>query len=118
MMDSIIANGIVEILESIKCNNIPWVQFRYCNAYTTGYYDICISVNGEDYNVIPIKSYSTIVGFVHMSVLYEIGKYSRTTSKQITRIYNTYFSDCKRVYMARRYSGNDYDFDLSLVKKD
>ena len=102
MLDFVVANDIRNALQS-ENETIPWVQFRHCNAYTTGYHDICVTVNGKVYNVIPIKSYSTIVGFVHMSDVYEIGKYSRTTSKQMTRICNTYFSDCDRVFYEKKY---------------
>lgn len=49
----------------------------------------------------PIISYSTCVAIVDETnkVFYEVGKYSRTTSKQITRIYNELYSDYERVFI-------------------
>ena len=102
MLNSILANEIVNALECGK-NEIPWTQFRHCNAYTTICYEIYLTLNGKVYSVTPIKSYATIVGFVYNNVVYEIGKYSRTTSKQFTQICNAYFSDYDRVYMEKRY---------------
>lgn len=41
-----------------------------------------------------LKSYNTIVGFIHRGTLYET-KYSRTTSKQVTQYCNNLpFYDC------------------------
>lgn len=36
-------------------------------------------------------------------IVYEIGKYSRTTSKQVTQICKIYFSDYERVFMEKRF---------------
>lgn len=51
-----------------------------------------------------IKSYETIVGLVDMEEMkfYEIGKYSPTTSKQITQIHNSMFQDCDRMFIDGR----------------
>ena len=56
----------------------------------------------NDHYIILFKSYNTIVGFVDCteSIFYEIGKYSKTTSKQMTQIYNMLFSaDYTRVFV-------------------
>lgn len=51
-----------------------------------------------------IKSYATIVGIVDTETeqFLEMGKYSRTTSKQMTYIYNTRFSECERLFTERK----------------
>ena len=102
MLNSILANDIVNALQA-KRFDIDWVRFNYCNAYTTAGALIEITIGNEDYYVLPIMSYTTIVGFVYNNVVYEVGKYSRTTSKQFTQICNAYFSDYDRVYMEKRY---------------
>ena len=69
-----------------------WTQFRHCNAYISN----CINNR-----FFLIKSYDTIVGIVddQQADIFEIGKYSRTTSKQFTQIHNAMFSDCKRHFV-------------------
>lgn len=102
MLNSILVNDIVNALQA-KRFDIDWVRFNYCNAYTTEGALIEITIGNEDYYVQPIMSYTTVVGFAYNEVVYEIGKYSRTTSKQFTQICNTYFSDYDRIYMEKRY---------------
>lgn len=69
-----------------------WFRFNSCQAYTSGIL--------EDRYIL-IKSYSTIVGLVDIAnqMFYEIGKYSRTTSKQITQIHNQKFSSFSREFV-------------------
>lgn len=102
VLNSILANDIVNALQS-KRFDIDWVRFNYCNAYTTAGALIEITIGNDDYYVLPIMSYTTIVGFVYNGVAYEVGKYSRTTSKQFTQICNTYFPHCDRTYVEKRY---------------
>lgn len=102
MLNSIVANDIRNGLQCMR-SNIHWVRFNYCNAYTTGGALIEVTIGNDDYYVLPIMSYTTVVGFAYNGVVYEIGKYSRTTSKQFTQICNTYFSDYKRTYIEKRY---------------
>lgn len=102
MLDYVVANDIVNALQGMR-GSIDWVQFNHCNAYTTGGAIERVIIGETEYFVQPIMSYSTIVGFVHECVVYEIGKYSRTTSKQFTQICNTYFSEYDRIYMEKRY---------------
>lgn len=61
--------------------NVKWKQFRHCNAYISS----CI---GNRYFL--VKSYSTIVAVIddQNGELYELGKWSKTTSKQVTQIFN------------------------------
>ena len=75
---------------SAKVTN--WMQFNHCNAYISN----CI-----DNRFFLIKSYNTIVGIVddQQGEIFEVGKYSRTTSKQFTQIHNQMFSDCNRFFV-------------------
>ena len=70
---------------------LKWVQFHKCNAYIS---DV---IDGR-YRL--IKSYATIVGIADCDTLdiYEIGKYSRTTSKQFSQICNQIFTGYTRHY--------------------
>lgn len=107
MLDSTTAINIINDLQS-NCNNINWTQFRHCNAYTTvdkqgGVTLECVIIGNVRYYVLPIMSYKTVVGFVHQANVYEVGKYSRTTSKQFTQICNAYFPHLDRVYIDIRY---------------
>ena len=67
-----------EIMNNVSSWSISWVQFRSCQAYT-GYYNSRYTL---------IKSYSTVVGLIdhHEGVVYELGKWSKTTSQQIRKI--------------------------------
>lgn len=60
---------------------VSWKRFRHCNAYISS----CIA---NRYFL--VKSYSTIVAVIdgQNGDLYELGKWSPTTSKQVTQIYN------------------------------
>ena len=61
--------------------DITWKRFRHCNAYISN----CI-LN----RYFLVKSYDTIVAVIddQEGELYELGKWSRTTSKQVTQIFN------------------------------
>lgn len=76
-----------------------WERFNYCQAYTTNQY-LSIRPIGENesINCQPIRSYDTIVGFADISnnIVYEVGKYSQTTSKQFTQICNQKYTGYKR----------------------
>ena len=65
------------------CNipGVTWKQFRHCNAYISS----CI---GNRYFL--VKSYNTIVAVIddQQGELYELGKRSTTSSKQVTQIFN------------------------------
>ena len=72
-----------------------WVQFRSCQAWISFMLD-------SRYKL--IKSYKTIVGLVDYDekVVYEIGKYSQTTSKQFTQICNCFYRGFERKYIEGR----------------
>lgn len=73
--------------------NVTWKRFRNCNAYVSS----CI-LN----RYFLVKSYNTIVAVIddQQGELYELGKWSRTTLKQVTQIFN--MADCE--------SYNNYGF--------
>ena len=60
---------------------VEWKQFRHCNAYIS---------NCLNNRFFLVKSYNTIVAVIddQSGELYELGKWSRTTSKQVTQIFN------------------------------
>ena len=60
---------------------VTWKRFRHCNAYISS----CI-LN----RYFLVKSYATIVAVIddQQGELYELGKWSKTTSKQVTQIFN------------------------------
>ena len=68
---------------TIHCamQDITWKRFRHCNSYISN----CI-LN----RYFLVKSYNTIVAVIddQEGELYELGKWSRTTSKQVTQIFN------------------------------
>lgn len=78
-------------------------RFNYTQAKIYKYYRFYpeeLSNDTPEYiKLIPIISYQTCVAIVddNEKVFYEVGKYSTTTSKHCTQIYNTYFRDYKRV---------------------
>jgi len=74
---------------------IKWNRFNNCNAYVSQ----CLKNR-----FFLIKSYSTIVGIVddQEADFFEIGKYSKTTSKQVTQIHNQMFPDTTRKYVEDR----------------
>ena len=95
------ADKIIEVLDNKK-DKIAFIQFRSCKAYIGE--EVTIQVDSdtfEDYSVrvVPIMSYDTIVGFADITnqTVYEYGKYTPTTSKQFTQIYNKRFSNYDRV---------------------
>lgn len=106
MLDVITANEIVNALQC-KGNNIEWVKDIHLKTFITMDSFVNVTIRNTDYWVMPIISFTntnaTILGFINERTVYEIGKYSRTTSKQFTNIYNAYFSTnyYDRVYMEK-----------------
>lgn len=79
--------------------SVTWQRFRQCNAYISN----CI-LN----RYFLVKSYNTIVAVIddQEGELYELGKWSRTTSKQVTQIFN----------MSDYESYNKYGFSKLLAR--
>lgn len=73
---------------------MTYTRFNYCNAYIA---DECLVVKDNTDNtyhtIRMIKSYNTKVAFYDYTsqCFCEIGKFSRTTSKQCTQIFNKYY---------------------------
>lgn len=87
---------LLEIAKKLSSRyGIGWARFHSCNAY--------VSEELDDRYIL-IKSYSTIVGIADTETkeFLEIGKYSRTTSKQCTQIYNQRFRNYTRLYIDGR----------------
>ena len=96
-MNKHLANDIINQLQSVS-HQTEWERVNYTNSYIG---NMQVVIIGEDVHpVTPIKSYDTVVAFVHWDsgYLVEVGKYSRTTSKQITQIHNNHFRFRERVY--------------------
>lgn len=81
----------INIMDEAK-GRTPWTRFNQCNAYTGNMFYITDD-DGKVHKCIPIKSYRTIVGFADTTddIIYEYGKYSRTTSKQFSQISHQVF---------------------------
>ena len=95
-----LSNKIRDYLQQISYKT-EWRQFRSCNAYIGNDKDIII--DKTNFNVIPFRSYDTVVGYIDTEtcVLYEVGKYSQTTSKQVTQYYNTLTNVNERIFHSR-----------------
>ena len=79
---------------------LTYYQFRSCNAYIANeYITVRDDETGEDHEIRLIKSYNTTVAFYDYDTnsFCEIGKFSRTTSKQLTQIYNQEYPRSERV---------------------
>ena len=100
-MNSILANVIINQLQARRYN-LEWTQFHSMQADVGE--PIEVTIGNTDYAVIPFQSYTTVVGFVVLDdihTFYEVGKYSRTTSKQVTRFCNE--NNLKKVFIEKRY---------------
>ena len=89
MLSNELANAIRTELQ-YDINFIKWTQFRRTNSYLGDFYTV--NVGGKDYQILPYRSYNTVVAFTYKDGFYEVGKYSRTTSKQVTQIYNEFYA--------------------------
>lgn len=94
-MSEVTAIRTAKELNSFPGNlSIKWSRFNHCQAWISQ----CLRNR-----FFLIKSYNTIVGIVddQEADFFEMGKYSPTTSKQMTQIYRQRFSDCDR-HLIRR----------------
>lgn len=93
---------VYDYIKSNLLETVTFSKFRSCHCFIS---DDTVTVNGKNYTL--IKSYKTFVAFVDIEneVFIEIGKFSSTTSKQCTQIYNAYFRDFERINC-----GCDIDF--------
>lgn len=82
-------------LAPFKGVTVNWQRFNYCQAWVSEplqYNNIMIRL---------VKSYNTIVGFINLNTCeyIELGKWSRTTSKQVTQIHNAMFRSFERKFI-------------------
>ena len=97
---SIYENIQKEVVTRPTNDPIEFYRFRSCNAYIAeDLIDIEDSTDGTVHSIRLIKSYDTIVAFYDYdnNVFCEIGKFSPTTSKQLTQIYNQEFRNSERI---------------------
>lgn len=82
---------VMEIVKDLHCNE--WFQFRSCQAYYSG---PKTTSNGT---FILFKSYHTIVALVDIDnqVVYRLGKWSTTTSKQTTQFSRAFYPAYEQV---------------------
>lgn len=72
-----------DLLHAINCHK-EWRQFGYKQCY----YTECL-FNEETQNFYKlVRSYNTIVAILYDEYYIELGKWSKTTSKQVTQFYN------------------------------
>lgn len=79
-------NDNIKTLVNFYANGVPFERFRRCRAWVSApIFNSAFNVNFR-----LVKSYNTIVGFINLDTeeYIELGKWSRTTSKQVTQIYN------------------------------
>lgn len=57
-----------------------WKQHKAMKFY---YKPFTVLIGNDTYQVTALRSYNTIVGFLYKGIVYEVGKYSSSTSRQI-----------------------------------
>lgn len=84
---------VMEIVNEAKRYVDGWFQFRHCQAY----YSETIRLPKGNY--VLFRSYQTIVALVDINngVVYRLGKWSQTTSKQTTQFCNANYSSFEQV---------------------
>ena len=89
----------MKTLVNVYGNNsgLNWARFNSCQAWVSEL------VYNSAFNVMfrLVKSYNTIVGFINVDTAeyIELGKWSRTTSKQVTQIHNQLFRNFERKFI-------------------
>lgn len=85
IMDELLANDVRNQLQS-DINEIIWFQCKSANCYST-VTPVVVVIGNDEFSVIAFRSYDTVVAFFYNGIIYEIGKYSQTTSSQIGRYF-------------------------------
>lgn len=57
-----------------------------------------VTIANDSFIVMALRSYDTIVGFIFNDIIYEVGKYSSTTSKQFRRYFMSEFKNYYKKY--------------------
>lgn len=90
--NNVVAEIILEKAQELekKMYKHKYFQFHGCQAWWSELLE-------EKYTL--FKSYDTVVAIVNRETkcFIELGKWSRTTSKQVTRFYNDFYSDYRRI---------------------
>jgi hypothetical protein len=90
--ENVVAEIILEFAQELekKMYKHKYYQFYGCQAWYSELLE-------EKY--VLFKSYNTIVAIVNTETkcFIELGKWSRTTSKQVTRFCNEFYSDYRRI---------------------
>ena len=81
----------------VETNNIEWTRFDSKKAWFS---NLLRTADGHEYRL--LKSYETIVVLVDINngKYYELGKWSSTTSKQVTQFFNEYYRNWERYLLA------------------
>ena len=82
--------------------NVDKFQFQRYKS-TKSFYGFWVDIDTTEVQakVVPILSYKTIVAYVDLDeeVFYEYGKYSASTSRQVTGMYNQFWSTFRREFV-------------------
>lgn len=91
--------AMVIVEEARRLNKGVWYQFRCCQAYSSDIVHIYDAEGNHIGNYKLFRSYRTIVALVDYEneVVYRLGKWSQTTSKQTTQFCNQYYKDYEQV---------------------
>lgn len=98
-MDRQTIDKVIEILDGkLKNEKLELRYFKGCEAFVST--DEYVSIDEEHtIKVYAVVSYDTVVGFIDVATktLYEYGKYTATTSCQITKILRDWYKGYERV---------------------
>lgn len=83
IMDEFLANDVRNQLQS-DINRLEWKRCNSAQCYSSPATAI---IGNDEFSVIAFRSYETVVAFFYNGIIYEIGKYSQTTSSQIGRYF-------------------------------
>ena len=115
VMDNILANDVRNQLQS----NLGFADYKETGKFDVGvkiekgkgwkqfenrkfyYRDEEVIIGNDTFNLISLRSYDTIIGFRWMGKVYIIGKYSITTTNQITAFIKS-IGNPETIYYNRR----------------
>lgn len=83
IMDELLANDVRNQLQS-DINRLEWKRCNSAQCYSTF---TTVTIGNDEFSMYAFRSYDTVVAFFYNGIIYEIGKYSQTTSSQIGRYF-------------------------------
>ena len=100
-MKNLSIETLTAICKDMRGRYQSWSQFGHKSFwYSSWNY---LQVDGKNLYIRVLRSYATFVGFeisnLEETVMYEIGKYSTTTSKQMTQYFNQISEARERIYI-------------------